>query len=167
MEAKDLNAVDRLIPHIAMAIQMWHDKNTPESITQTVHEKLDEQATAVLQSLMGFRKSWGGAWEVDTTNGRNESAAAVFFKEHQNAAMLEWLRQIPLPTLTEKLKKQIAKDIQQTYEHAFSNYVRDHVYKRAQKDAEALLDELIKPKQLENYKKVVALITPKPDPETN
>jgi len=153
--------VDKVIASIAVAMHDWADQQQ-ENLVNDIHKRLNEQRDAVLMKLMGFIKpSWGGTWEIDHCNGRNgQSVVGDFYKDLQHEAIKEWLKEIPLPTMSPAFKEAIAKDLQSTYERE----VRSNVFKMARQYADESLNdvitEVLTPKRLEMYMKAQALINP-------
>ena len=161
MEAEPINPLDSLLPYIASAIQEWKQKNTEESIKDTVTGLLNKESKQMVLKLLGFTEHWG-KWEVDSCNGRSgESAAGDFLRKSQQSAIEDFLKTVPMPVLTKREEAEILKSVKQDYVYQLQRSVRDLVQTKADDDAKELVAELVGSKQLDNYLKVMQLINMK------
>jgi len=163
---ENINPVDDLIGDIANAANEWVERQkvllVPE-ITGRLNKARDE----ILMKLLGFDKDYGGSWKVDHCNGRNgQSIAGDFLKVTQQAAVEDWLKQVPLPVLTDELQEVLRADIQKQYEYTLRHYASEYARAKAKKDLEALVAEIVPSKQIENFLKLRELIE-QPTTETN
>lgn len=153
-----VNPVDKHIPIIVAAIQSWHEENTPEQLTKTIHQKLDKSASEILLKIMGYNKSWG-EWEIDHCNGRNGSSeAGEYLKKVTQPAVEEWLAKVHTITLTPAETKQLMANIRKKYLYEVESRLRHAVEAAAQKHIDALVAEFVKSNHIESYGKLTKLI---------
>ena len=156
------NPVDTLLDQIAEAMESWAIEQR-KHLAQNVHMCLNKSRDEILLKLLGFDKdSWAAdTWKIDHCNGRaGNSPIGDFLKETQDAAIREWLSQIPLPKMSETFKKKITKELQCNYESECSRRLYSTARSKAEKDLKEVLDEVLKPTLLEKMGKTHALINP-------
>ena len=163
MEAP-IKPIDSLLEHIATAVEEWKQQNTPETIKQSVKEKLDKEGEAIMLHLLGFRHGFG-RWELDNTNGKT-NAAGEYLRATQAEAIKEWLSSFEIPTPSPAVMKELRKSVAETYRWALQSSLRDLAQRQAHKDAEALVQGVVASDQIENFLKLTKLINPEPQQET-
>lgn len=155
-----LNPVDGLLAAIACAVEEWKGKNTAEAIKKTVTDLLNKESEQITLRLLGFNDRYG-KWEVDHCNGRGgNSAAGDYLRTFQKTAIQEWFQSVAMPKITPALQKNLAKDLQKTYDEFLSRGVREEVIAQAGRDAKELVKQLTVSNQAENYLKVLTLLNP-------
>lgn len=150
--------IDSILPFIAAAVAEWKVKNTEESIKATVTTLLEQSRKDIVLKLLGFRESWG-KWEVDHCNGRGgESAAGDFLTKVQQGAIEEWLKTTVMPTLDKKTRDSMMKSAQAEYSFNLTRLVQGYAIEQAERDAKAVIAQLVASDQVGNYLKVMTLI---------
>lgn len=154
------NPIDELLPVIAQAMHKWKAENTPEFMSNRIRTELNKHSSEILMKLLGFDKdAWRGDWRLDHCNGRQgNSAAGDFIREQQAQIIKDWLSTVAMPKLSEKELKQVQKSVDATYKYAFEQAARELAVSRAKTDAAAVINELTRPKQVQQYLQMLALI---------
>lgn len=159
--------IDELLAHIATAVEQWKQENTPEVIKRTVNDLLEKESKTIVLRLLGFRSDWG-RWELDNSNGRQQSSAAgEYLREHQAEAIKEFFSKVSvIPELTSKEIAQLRKSAKETYHYRLTDAVRTLAGEQADKDAKALVAKVVASDQIENYLKLSRLINPENQQES-
>ena len=157
-----MNTQEELVEVINAALDSWHKANTPEAIREKVHKSLDASSKEVVLKLLGFNNRWSNGWELDHCNGRNgNSVIGEYLKKNQEQVLHEWFAKIPLPELTKTEMNNFSKSFACAYKEAFRSYITRAAVKKAEADAQALIDSLSPSKFLDNFMQLQKLITPK------
>lgn len=157
-----MNTQEDLVEVINSALESWHEANSPEAIRKRVHEQLDKDSKQVVLKLLGFNHKWGNSWELDHCNGRSgNSVIGDYLKKTQEQILHEWFAKIPLPELTKMEMNNLGKTFASQYKDAFRNYIARAATKKAEADAQALIDSLSPSKFLDNFMQLQQLLTPK------
>ncbi|MDH1236515.1 hypothetical protein [Stutzerimonas stutzeri] len=157
-----MNTQEDLVEVINSALESWHAANTPEAIREKVHKSLDNSSKEVVLKLLGFNNRWSNGWELDHCNGRNgNSVIGEYLKKTQEQILHEWFAKIPLPELTKMEINNLGKNFASQYKDAFRNYIARAATKKAEADAQALIDSLSPSKFLDNFMQLQQLLTPK------
>jgi hypothetical protein len=158
--SNELSPVDQILDDIAEAMEAWAIDQRA-NIARNVTERLNVHRDKVLMQLLGFEKdSWAGdQWKIDHCNGRaGNSPIGDFLKTAQEAAIKEWLTQIPLPTMTPKMKANFSKELRYEYTQTISYRLRDMAHTQAERDLAELLKEVLSPTLLQKMQRTHALI---------
>lgn len=131
------------------AYMAWMADNTPEVIQKKCIQVLDNSAGDILRKLLGFNKStWNKEWELDHCNSRSgNSAAGDYIRQHQDAAVKKWLSQIPLPEMTETMKKSAMKEAQQRFTYKFNQEINELIDSYATRQALDFFNKVIDSQQ--------------------
>lgn len=157
-----MNTQEDLVEVINSALESWHAANTPEAIREKVHESLNNSSKEVVLKLLGFNSRWGDSWELDHCNGRNgNSVIGEYLKKTQEQILHEWFAKIPLPELNKRETAQLSKSFASAYKEAFRSYISKAAVRKAEADAQALIDSLSPSKFLDNFMQLQQLLTPK------
>lgn len=157
------NPIDDLLPVISQAVADWQAKHTPKELTQRVNKLLNDSCEEIIFKLLGFNKDgWGGRWSLDHCNGRSgESAAGDYLRQVQADAIREWLAKIPMPTMSTKMLSDFKKQYQTEFNSRVQYQMRRLIEQEADKRAEQLFKELTQSNQVNDFIKVMQLISPK------
>ena len=116
----------------------WLEKiDVKGRITQLLDGKLQE----VVAKLLGFDVRWR-EWEVDHCNGRaGNSAAGDYLREKCGVGVKEWLDKAAgdLPPLP----KAAVKSLVSRYHEMLERAIGDELRKKAQRDAQAMVESMI------------------------
>ena len=157
-----MNTQDELVAVINSALESWHEANSPEAIRKRVHEQLDKDSKQVVLKLLGFNYNWGNSWELDHCNGRSgNSIIGDYLKKTQEQILHEWFAKIPLPELNKTETAQLSKSFASAYKEAFRSYISKAAVRKAEADAQALIDSISPSKFLDNFMQLQKLLTPK------
>lgn len=157
-----MNTQEDLVEVINSALESWHAANTPEAIREKVHKSLDNSSKEVVLKLLGFNSRWGNGWELDHCNGRSgNSIIGEYLKKTQEQILHEWFAKIPLPELNKTETAQLSKSFAFAYKEAFRSYISKAAVRKAEADAQALIDSLSPSKFLDNFMQLQQLLTPK------
>lgn len=156
------NPVDDAIAVIAATVETWKAKNTPQAIKEKTLELLNANSEEIVNKLLGFNKdSWDGKWKLDHCNGRSgNSAAGDYLRNTQAEAIKNWLSNVPLPKLSEKVLKEVSKEMEFAYVQAYRQQLKDLVTQKANADAEEAFDKLTDKDYQDGYFKTLSLIQP-------
>lgn len=158
-----VNPVDTLLATIAIAIDSWKKQNSPETLTKTVHNKLDKAAEEVLFKMLGFDARYGGGWSVDHCNGREgNSVIGDYLRTTQERAVKAWFDEVGELKISPAFKKKIEKAMNDEYQDRMMQYARDLASKKAAEDLTVLLNQVCTSNQIGNYMKTLALIDNQP-----
>lgn len=150
--------VDAVIPVILQAVAAWRLKNSDEALKAKVTQMLDKNSEEITLKLLGFDKSWD-KWSLDHCNGRaGESAAGDYLRKTQAAAITQWLSQVPMPTLSQTLTKQLQTEAKSNYVKAFRRELMNKVEQQAEKDAAHFMLEYTKSQQIGSYVQMLKLL---------
>ena len=157
------NPIDDLLPVISQAVADWQAKHTPKELTQRVNKLLNDSCEEIIFKLLGFNKDkWDGRWSLDHCNGRSgESAAGDYLRRVQADAIKEWLAKIPMPTMSTKMLAEFKKQYQTEFNSRVKYQMRRLIEQEADKRAEQLFKELTQSNQVNDFIKVMQLISPK------
>ena len=157
------NPIDALLPAISQAVADWQAKHTPKELTQRVNKLLNDSCEEIIIKLLGFNKdSRDGRWSLDHCNGRSgESAAGDYLRQAQADAIREWLAKIPMPTMSTKMLSDFKKQYETEFNSRVKYQMRRLIEQEADKRAEQLFDELTQSNQVNDFIKVMQLISPK------
>ncbi len=155
---------DKIIANVHIAMNEWSEEQLL-TLDAAVKTRLDKHRDEILMKLMGFEAdSWNGRWKIDSCNGRaGDSNISDFLKEKQGEKVREWLSQIELPKMSDKFKRDITKDLLNTYERELNSLVYGVAKKRAEADMAELLKTILPETLLEKHMKTMALITDDPN----
>jgi hypothetical protein len=159
------NASDDVIPLVAQAVETWKRVNSPEAVTKMVHKSLNEARMHVLCSLLGFEKSsWNGNWQIDHCNGRSgESIIGDYLREKQEDAIKDWIDSLgAFDALSKKDQAALRQNVREEYLKSCRAAIKDMVRGKANRDMQALVEEVTKPLQLDNYTRLRELIEKSP-----
>jgi len=157
-----MNTQEDLVEVINSALESWHAANTPEAIREKVHKSLDNSSKEVVLKLLGFTSRRGDRWELDHCNGRSgNSVIGDYLKKTQEQILHEWFAKIPLPELNKTETAQLSKSFASAYKEAFRSYISKAAVRKAEADAQALIDSLSPSKFLDNFMQLQQLLTPK------
>ena len=153
--------LDTVLPTILSAANEWQKEHSPEKLKSKVKTMLDAHAEEITMKLLGFSDSWG-RWEVDHCNGRSgNSAAGDYLRQHQQAAIQEWMENLCLPKLTPTLKKSLQAEMQKAFTSELSYKLHKAVSNKLDELVQKVLEDLASSDDLEGYLKAIQLITPK------
>lgn len=156
------NPVDDALTVIAATVEAWKAKNTPEAIERKTLELLNANSEEIVNKLLGFKKdSWDKKWELDHCNGRSgNSAAGDYLKNVQAETIRKWLSNVPLPELSQRVIKELTKEMESAYVDAYRQQLEALTVEKANEDAKAAFDKLTNKDFQNNYFKTLALIQP-------
>ncbi len=155
---KRINPIDAVLPIVAQAVAEWKATNSEEKIKKKVKDLLDSKAEEVTLKLLGFNNSWG-KWELDHCNGRSgESAAGDFIQQVQQTAIKEWLSEVAMPTLDEKMKKSILKGVNAEVKRSISYQIQQLATNQANALMNKLLSDICVSDHVDNYLRTMKLI---------
>ena len=99
---------------------------------------------------------------MDHCNGRSgESAAGDYLRQVQADAIREWLAKIPMPAMSTKMLSDFKKQYQTEFNNRVQYQMRRLIEQEADKRAEQLFKELTQSNQVNDFIKVMQLISPK------
>jgi hypothetical protein len=152
--------VDAVIPIILQAVVEWKLKNTDDVLKKRVINLLDKNSEEITLKLLGFNKDrFDGKWSLDHCNGRSgESAAGDFLRKNQAEAITKWLSQVPMPTLSQVLTKQLQAEAKNLYINKFRSALMDKVEQQAERDAAHFIQEFTKSQQIGSYVQMMRLL---------
>lgn len=144
---------------IAAAVAEWKNKNTPEKFAKDVETLLTKRSEEIVLKLLGFDNHWG-RWEVDHCNGRGgESAMGDYLRSTQKAAIEQWLRNVELPAIPAQATKKMKSDYLYEYKEQMAKHLQQAAHKRAEEDAQKIVDQLTTTDHIQNYIKAMNLIS--------
>lgn len=116
------------------------------AVERRVRDTLDRRAELLVCQLLGFDSdTWGGnaTWKLDHCNGRaGNSAAGDWLRSRAVDAVKDWLDEQAgqLPELSKAAKDDLRNEYSRVLRYETSRLLR----KRAEADAAAMLDEIVK-----------------------
>ena len=153
--------LDTVLPTILSAANEWQKEHSPEKLKSKVKTMLDAHAEEITLKLLGFSDSWG-RWELDHCNGRSgNSTAGDYLRQHQQAAIQEWMQDLCLPKLTPALKKTLQSQMQKEFQSQLYYKLREAVSNKLDDLVQQVLNDLASSDDLESYLKAIQLISPK------
>lgn len=115
-----------------------------------------------LSCLALIKIAGGGRWSLDHCNGRSgESAAGDYLRQVQADAIKEWLANIPMPSMSTKMLNDLKKQYQAEFNNRVQYQMRHLIEQEANKRAEQLFKNLTQSNQVNDFIKVMQLISPK------
>lgn len=134
-------ALDALAPIILAATQKWLEEQTPAVIQNEVFERLNSAKNEIAPKLLGFENRWG-KWEIDNCNNRKDrSHLGAYLNEHTEKGIEDFFESLDLTKIKPFSEKEKAS-LRAEYRAEVIHQVKRNIHRRAEQDAEALLDQI-------------------------
>lgn len=134
-------ALDALAPMILSATQKWLEEQTPEAIQKEVFNRLNSAKDQVAPKLLGFENRYG-KWEIDNCNARKDrSHLGAYLNEHTEKGIKDFFESLDLTNIKLFSEREKAS-LRAEYRVDLLNTFRQKMYRRVEKDAEDLLDQI-------------------------
>lgn len=125
---------------IERAVSSALKKIDAKVLADKVEAKVEFAWQKMALKMLGFDNSWGREWEIDHCNGRHSDMSAML-RTKASAAADEFLKRAGDELAKMPLTQDVVKAMKKEYDEVFRGALRSLVKKRAEQDAEALVNK--------------------------
>lgn len=151
--------VTDVLAAVSAAVETWRANNTPENIESTVHHRLNQARDDIVLKLLGFDREYSDSYRLDHRNGRQQhSIVGQHIASVQAEAIKKWLEEVPMPTLTPKMKKDLQGEMRASYYYALRSAAQDAAARQAKADMDSLCNQLLDKENVDKFLTLLKMV---------